>query len=161
MEQEVAKIRKNLKAAPDIQKICAHKHRVHREFSVGDHVYLRVRPRKSCSNIGSCAKMSPRYCGMFEVLERIASVAYRLAFPASTRAHNCFHVSLLNKYVHDPNHVIDWDVIQVEPKGEFQIEPSCILDKKVTVLQNRGIEQGRCSGSSTVLKRLHGGWRIQ
>ena len=41
---------------------------------------------------------------------------------------NVFHVSLLKKYVHDPNHVINWDVIQVEPKGEFQIEPMCILD---------------------------------
>ena len=67
--------------------------------------------------------MSPRYCGLFEVLERIGPVAYRLAFPARTRAHNVFHVSLLKKYIHDPNHVINWDMIQVEPEGEFQIEP--------------------------------------
>ena len=39
-----------------------------------------------------------------------------------------FYVSLLKKYVHDPNHVINWDVIQVEPEGEFQIEPMCILE---------------------------------
>ena len=57
--------------------------------------------------------MSPRYCGPFEVLERIGPVAYRLAFSASTRAHNFFHVPLLKKYAHDPNHVINWDVIQV------------------------------------------------
>ena len=53
------------------------------------------------------------------MLETIGPVAYRLAFSASTRAHNVFHVSLLNKFVHDPNHVINWDVIQVEPEGEF------------------------------------------
>ena len=46
---------------------------------------------------------------------------------------------MLKKYIHDPNHVINWDVIQVEPEGEFQIEPTCILDKKVTMLQNRAI----------------------
>ena len=40
MEQEVAKIRKNLKATKDRHKSYADKHRVHREFSVGDHVYL-------------------------------------------------------------------------------------------------------------------------
>ena len=85
MEQEVVNIRKNMKAAQDRQKIDVDKHRVNIEFSVGDHVYLRVRAKKSSLNLGSCAKMSPRYCGSFEVLETIAPVAYRLAFPASTR----------------------------------------------------------------------------
>ena len=47
MDQEVAKIRQNLKASQDRQKIYADKHRGHVEFSVGDHVYLRVRERKS------------------------------------------------------------------------------------------------------------------
>ena len=63
--------------------------------------------RKSSLKLGSCAKLSPRYCGSFEVLEIIGPVAYRIAFPASTRAHNVFHVSLLKKYVHDPKHVIN------------------------------------------------------
>ena len=45
------------------------------------------------------------------MLERIGLVANRLSLPTSTRAHNVFHVSLLKKYVHDPNHVINWDVI--------------------------------------------------
>ena len=109
---------------------------MHKEFRVGNHVYLRVRLRKSSLKLGSCAKLSPRYCRPFEVLERIGSVAYRIALPSSTRVHNVFHVSLLNKYVHDPNHVINVDVIQVEPEGEFQIESMCILDRKVTMFRN-------------------------
>ena len=139
MEQEVVKIQQNLKATHDRQKSYADKHRVNMDFSVGDHVYLRVKAKKISLNLGSCAKLSPRYCGSFEVLERIRPVAYRIALPASTRAHNVFHVSLLKIYVHDPNHVINWDVIQVEPKGGFQIEPMCILDKKVTMFWNRSI----------------------
>ena len=90
MEHEVAKIRQNLKASQDRHKSYADKHIVHRDFSVGDHVYLRVRPRKSFLKLGSCGKLSPRYYGPFEVLERIGAVAYRLAFPSRTRAHNVF-----------------------------------------------------------------------
>ena len=105
---------------------------MNREFSIGDHVYLRLRARKSSLKLGSC-------CGLFEVLERIGPIAYRLALPTSTRAHNFFHVSLLKKSVHDPNHVINWDVIQVEPEREFKIEPMRILDRKVTMLWNRAI----------------------
>ena len=106
MEQEVVKIRKNLKVAQDRYKSYAGKHRLNREFSVGDHVYLKVKAKKSSLKLGSCAKLSPRYCGSFEVLERIGPVAYRLALPTSTRDHNVFHVSLIKKYVYDPNHVI-------------------------------------------------------
>ena len=83
--------------------------------------------------------MSPKYCGPFQVLEIIGPYAYRIAFPTRTRAHNVFHVSLLKKYVHDPIHVINWDVIQVEPDGEFQTEPLRILERKVMVLWNRSV----------------------
>ena len=55
MEEEVVKIRQNLKAAQDRQKIYADKHRVNREFSVGNHVYLKVRAKKSSLRLGSCA----------------------------------------------------------------------------------------------------------
>ena len=130
MEQEVVKITQNMKAAQDRQKSYVYKHRVNKEFTVGDHVYLGVRENKSSLKLGSCAKLSPRYCGSFEVIQRIGPIAYRLALPASTRDHNVFHVSLLKKYVHDPNHVINWDVIQVEPEGDFQIEPMHILNKR-------------------------------
>ena len=63
---------------------------MNREFSVGDHVYLRVKAKKSSLKLGSCAKLSLRYCGLFEVLGIIGPVAYRLALPTSTRDHNVF-----------------------------------------------------------------------
>lgn len=62
--------------------------------------------------------------------------AYRLALPRNIRAHNVFQVSLLEKCLHNPNHMLDWTMIQVELDGELQInfKPLCILNKKMTVL---------------------------
>jgi hypothetical protein len=82
-------------------------------------VYLQVKPKRISLKMGMCAKLATRYCGPFEILERIGLVAYILDLSPTIREHNVFHVSLLNKYVHDSNHVIDWTIIQVEPEGEF------------------------------------------
>jgi hypothetical protein len=86
--------------------------------------------------MGDCAKLTPRYCGPFEVLDRVGHVAYRIALPPTTKAHNVFYVSLLKEYVHNSNHIIVWSVIQVELEGEFLPEPQCILDRKETPLRN-------------------------
>ena len=61
-------------------------------------------------------------------------MAYQLDLPPDLRIHNVFHISILKKYVHDATHVIDWNVIQVELKENFQVEPDCILDKRETFL---------------------------
>ena len=37
--------------------------------------------------------------------------------------------------------MIDWFALQVEPDGEFQQEPQCILQKNVLMLWNSTIEQ--------------------
>ena len=62
-----------------------------------------------------------------------------LALLASMREHDVFHVPLLKKYVPDPNHIIDWNVIQVENEGDFWVEPIHILDQKVKVIRNKSI----------------------
>jgi hypothetical protein len=90
--------------------------------------------------LGSCTILTTRCCGPFAILDRIGIVAYMLAFPASMNVHNVFHVSFLNKYVDDTNHVINWHMIQVETEGYFQVLPVRILDRKVKRLWNRVIE---------------------
>jgi hypothetical protein len=100
-----------MKIVQNKQKSYIDRKRTPREFKTGDHLYLRVRPRKSSLRMGACAKLSPWYCGPFEVLDRVGLVAYRLSLSPIIKTHNVFHVSLLKKYVHDSNHIIDWSVI--------------------------------------------------
>jgi hypothetical protein len=107
MEDQMVRIKENLKAAQDRQKIYAYKNRKTREFKVGEHVILKVKPKKSSLKLGSCTKITARLCGPFEILDRIGPLAYMLAFLASMNVHNVFHVYLIKKYVHGPNHVID------------------------------------------------------
>lgn len=65
--------------------------------------------------LGSCKKLAARYYGPFKILEHIGPVAYDLALLPNIKFHIFFHVSLLKKYVNDPNHIIDWNDIQEEP----------------------------------------------
>ena len=92
-----------------------------------------MKTNKSSLKLGSCAKLAARYCGPFEILERIGPVAYMLAMSASMTVHNVFHISLLKKYIHDPNHVIDWNVIHVEQEGILQVHPMRIFDQEMQV----------------------------
>ena len=133
------KIKQNLKVSQDRQKIYADMNKTHKEFKVSDHVFLKVKANRSSLKLGSCSKLAARFCGPFEILERIRSVAYMLALPASMTVHNVFHISLLNKYIPDPNHVITLNVIQVEQEGVLQVHLVRILDRKRKQLQNQAI----------------------
>ena len=88
---------------------------------MGDHVFLKVKAKRSSLKLWNCSNLAASYCALFEILERIGHVAYILTLHASMCIHNVFHASLLKKYVPDDNHIIDWNVIQVEPKGGFQV----------------------------------------
>jgi hypothetical protein len=107
MEDQMVRIKQNLKAYQDIQKIYADKNKMAREFKVGEHVLLKVKPKKSSLKLVSCTNLATILCGPFEILDRIELVAYMLAL-------SCFHESFLKKYVHDTNYVIDWNMIQVD-----------------------------------------------
>ena len=117
MENMVRKVQHNFKEAQDRQKSYADQKRRHLEFQVGDHIYLKVKAQISSLKLGNYAKLAPRFYGPFEILARIGPVAYQLALPASLKIHNIFHISLLKRYIHDPTHMIDWNLVQVEPEG--------------------------------------------
>ena len=68
MEEIIKQKQGNLNTVQDRQKSHADLKRTPKEFQVGEHVFIKVRPKKSSLNLGSCAKLAPRYCVPFEIL---------------------------------------------------------------------------------------------
>ena len=76
-------IRKRLLTSQSRQKSNANKRRRPLEFEAGDHVFLKVMPKRGVVRFGKQGKLSTSFIGPFEVLERVGVVAYRLALPPS------------------------------------------------------------------------------
>ena len=97
-------------------------------------------PKRGVVRFGKRGKLSPRFIGPFEILERIGIVAYRLALPLGmSGVHEVFHVSMLRKYTPDPAHVVDWGQIEIDTDGTSEEGPVCILDSRGQVLRRKTV----------------------
>ena len=130
---------------------------------MGDHVFLKVIPKRGVVRFGKRGKLASRYIRPFEILERVGTVAYRLALPLSLLGvHEVFHVSILQKYTPNPAHVVDWGEIMVDTDETFKEEPVHILDSRDQVLrrkivqlvkvlwQHRGVEEATWEWEDTM-----------
>ena len=107
---------------------------------MGDHVFLKVFPKRGVIRFGKRGKLSPRYIEPFEVLERVGIVAYRLALPLSlSSVHGVFHVSMLRKYTLDPTHIVDWGELVIDTDGTFEEGPVRIMDSRDQVFQRKTV----------------------
>ena len=111
-------------------------------------------PKRGVVRFGKRGKLSSRFIGPFEILERVGTIVYRLALPPSmSGVHEVFNVSMLRRYTLDPAHVVDWGEIDVDTYGTFEEGPVCIMDSRDQVLrrktmrlmrvlwQHRGVEE--------------------
>ncbi|XP_075473943.1 uncharacterized protein LOC142505001 [Primulina tabacum] len=135
-------VREKLKAAQDRQKSWADLKRRPVEFNVGEKAYVKVSPMRGVVRFNKAGKLNPRYVGPFEILERVGTLACRLALPPSmSRIHNVFHVSQLRRYIPDPSHVLEVEPLVIEGNlGEelkYEEVPIRIVDTKEQVLRRR------------------------
>ena len=138
--KKIRVIRDRLLAAQSRQKSYADHRRRPLEFQVGDHVFLRVSPRKGVFRFGKKGKLAPRYIGPFEILQRVGEVAYQLALPPQLFGiHDVFHVSLLRKYEPDVSHILDWQELKLQENMKYEERPRKILDVQERVLRNKVI----------------------
>lgn len=78
----------NLASANNRMKQLADKKRHDVQFQVGDKVFIKLQPyRQHFIFRRAFQKLSCKFFGHFEVLERVEPVAYRLQFPAEARIH--------------------------------------------------------------------------
>ena len=88
-------------------------------------------PKRGVVRFDKRGKLSPRFIRPFEILERVGTVAYRLALPPSmSGVQEVFHVSMLRRYTIDPAHVVDWGEIEVDTDGTFEEGLVCIVDSR-------------------------------
>jgi len=99
-------------------------------FMIGEKALMKVSPMKGVMRFGKRGKLSPRFIGPFEVLQRIEEVAYKLALPPSlSNVHPVFHISMLRKYIGDPFHVLDFSTVQLDGDMTYDVEPVAILER--------------------------------
>ena len=130
---------------------------------MGDHVFLKVMPKRGVVRFSKRGKLSPRFIEPFEVLKMVGTVAYQLALPPILSGfHAVFHVSMLQKYTPDPTHVVNWGELVVDAEGTFEVEPVRITDSQEQVwrgktvslvnvlLQHQGVEEATWECEDTI-----------
>ncbi|GJR29566.1 hypothetical protein Tco_1105798 [Tanacetum coccineum] len=96
--------------------------------------------QKSVVRFGKKGKLTPRFVGPFEIIEKIGPVAYRLYLPEELDGvHDPFHVSNLKKCLADPTLQVPLDEIQVDAKLNFMEEPVEILEREFKKLKRSRI----------------------
>nr|GEV88774.1 putative reverse transcriptase domain-containing protein [Tanacetum cinerariifolium] len=118
--EKVVIAKEKLKESRSRQKSYADRHRRALEFKPGDRVFLKVSPCRGVQSFGLKGKLSPRFIGPFEILDRVGEVSYRLALPPQlSHVHNVIHVSLLRGYNYHPYHVIQYPFDKIREDLSF------------------------------------------
>jgi hypothetical protein len=137
----VHRIQENLKVAKLRQESYANKGCQPLQFEVGDHVYLKVSPKKGMKRFGVKEKLSPRYIISFLIHEKCGKTAYKFELPPSLAGvHNIFHVSQLKKCLKAPVDVVLPEVAPLDTDLTYPEHPIKILDQKSRVTRRKAIK---------------------
>ena len=109
-------------------------------YEIDEKLFLKVSPWKKVMEFGKKGKLSPRFIGPYDVIEKVGPMAYCLTLPLELeKIHNVFHVSMLRRYRSDPLHVVSSETIELRSDLTYEEEPVEILARKVKELWNKKI----------------------
>nr|XP_009794039.1 PREDICTED: uncharacterized protein LOC104240843 [Nicotiana sylvestris] len=135
---KVQLIRQRLLTTQSSQKSYANKRRRYLVFTIGDKVFIQVSPMKGVMQFGKRGKLSPKFIGPYEILDRVGVVAYHLELPPELSfIHPVFHVSMLRKCISYSSQVLEAPTIPLDEKLSYEEEPMAIVDRQVRKLQSK------------------------
>ena len=114
------------------------------ELSEGDHVFLMANLVIGVGSTLKSKKLNPKFIGPYQILQRVETVAYRVALPPNlSNLHDVFHVSQLQKYISDSSHVIQRDEVQTQDNLTVETMAIRIEDRKMKQLRGKDIPLAR------------------
>jgi hypothetical protein len=126
-------------------------------FEVGNQVYLRVSPMRGVKRFGVKGKLVPRYIKPFPILEKYATMAYKLDLPPSlARVHDIFHMSQLKKCLKAPVGIVLPEVAPLKADLSYPEHLITILDRKDRVTRRKKSSSSRYNGAITLKKKQQG-----
>jgi hypothetical protein len=70
----------------------------------------------------------------------VGRLAYKIALPLDlVETHDIFHISMLRKYIANPDVVMEFEPLEIQEGLTYVVEPVKIVDKKKQVLHTKTI----------------------
>ena len=76
-------------------------------------------------------KFAPCYFGPYQIIQKIGTVAYKLALPSGSHIHNVFHVSLLRKHLGPTVTQLFTELPPVTDDSRILPQPEAVLDRRI------------------------------
>jgi len=83
-------------------------------------------------------KFTPMYYGLYKVLQKVGTMAYKLELPVASRVHPVFHVSCLKKVIVDklPVQTI---LPELDEEEKIILESEAVIETRTQQLRNVGL----------------------
>lgn len=128
-DEFLIEIRDRLLQAQQRMKDFYDKHHREVEFDIGQWVLIKLHHRQAVDITTKLSKLSPKYYGPYQIIDRIGLVAYKLRLPPSARIHDVFHVGFLKKFVGCPPS--DPPALPSTLHGRVMPSPSMIVRSRI------------------------------